>query len=199
MTKQEFLSALRKRLSNLPKQETEERLAFYSEIIDDRIEEGSTEKDAVQSLGTVEEIASQIIADIPLTKIVKERIRPKRRLNAPEIVLLVLGSPIWLSLGVAAFAVLLSVYAVLWSVVISLWAVFASLAACGLGGVVAGVGFAIGGYAISGIALLGAGIVCAGLAILLFFGCTAAVKGTALLTKAIALGVKKCFVKREEI
>ena len=121
MTKQEFLSALRKRLSKLPKQETEERLAFYSEIIDDRIEEGSTERDAVQSLGTVEEIASQIIAEIPLTKIVKERIKPKRRLNALEIVLLVLGSPIWLSLGIAAFAVLVSVYAVLWSVVISLW------------------------------------------------------------------------------
>ncbi len=199
MRRQEFLDALRQKLSGLPKQEVEERLNFYDEIIRDRMEEGRTEEESVLNLGSVDEVAAQIIADIPLSKIAKERIKPKRRLSAWEIVLLVLGSPIWLSLGVAAFAVLLSVYAVLWSVVVSLWAVFASLAACGFGGAVAGIGLAIGGYSLWGVALLGAGIVCAGLAIFLFFGCTAAVKGTAILTKAIALGVKKCFVKREEV
>ena len=72
MTKKEFLDALRKRLRGMPKQDVEERLAFYSEMIDDRIEEGCTEEEAVAQLGPVEEIASQIIADIPLVKIVKE-------------------------------------------------------------------------------------------------------------------------------
>ena len=39
MNKQEFLMRLREGLSGLPQNEIEERLTFYSEMIDDRIEE----------------------------------------------------------------------------------------------------------------------------------------------------------------
>lgn len=98
MDKQEFLSKLRAKLSGLPQKDLEERLSFYSEMIDDRIEEGLSEETAVKELGTVDEVAGQIIADIPLSKLVKERIKPKRALNVWEIVLLAIGSPIWLSL-----------------------------------------------------------------------------------------------------
>ena len=49
--------------------------------------------------------------------------RPKRRLQAWEIVLLALGLPVWLSLGLAALAVVLSLYVVVWSLDVSLWAV----------------------------------------------------------------------------
>ena len=131
-------------------------------------------------------------------KIAKERIKPKRRMKAWEIVLLVLGSPIWLSLAVAAFAIVLSLYVVLWSVIISLWSVFGALAGCAFCGVVAGVGFAVLGHVLSGIAMVGAGLVCSGLAIFAFFGCKAATKGTLLLTKKIVLGIKKCFVGKEK-
>ncbi len=199
MKKQEFLAALKRRLSGLPKNDAQERLNFYSEIIDDRIEEGLSEEDAVSEIGSVDEISSQIIADIPFSKIAKERIKPKRRLKAWEILLLALGSPIWLSLLIAAIAVALSLYAVLWTVIVSLWAVFASLAACCFAGVVAGIGLALGEYGLTGICIMGAGLACAGLAIFLFFGCKAATKGSLLLTKKIALGVKKRFVKKEEV
>ena len=198
MRKQEFLSALKSSLAGLPRGEVEERLNFYGEMIDDRIEEGSAEEDAVLDIGSVEEIAAQIIADIPLAKIAKERIKPKRRFKAWEIVLLVLGSPIWFSLAVAAFAVMLSLYAVLWSLIISAWAAFASLAACGVCGMVAGGAFALGGNGLTGIAMVGAGLVCTGLAILLLFGCKVATKGCVLLTKKIALGIKSCFVGKEK-
>ena len=40
MTKIQFLLALNKALSGLPQDEIEERLTFYSEIIDDRMEDG---------------------------------------------------------------------------------------------------------------------------------------------------------------
>ena len=98
MDKQEFLSKLRAKLFGLPQKELEERLSFYSEMIDDRIEEGLSEETAVKELGTVDVVAGQIIAEIPLSKLVKERIKPKRALNVWEIVLLAIGSPIWLSL-----------------------------------------------------------------------------------------------------
>ena len=198
MSKQEFLDQLRLKLVGLPEKELCERLAFYSEAIDDRIEDGLSEEEAVSDIGTVDEIAAQIISDIPFAKIAKERIKPKRRLGAWEIILIILGSPIWLSLAIAAFAVILSLYVVLWSLIASVWAIFASLAACSVGGVAAGVIFAVTGNFLSGIATVGMGIACAGLAIFAFFGCRAATKGTVLLTKKLALAIKRLFVRKEE-
>ena len=197
MSKQEFLCALRTHLSGLPKNEVEERIDFYSEMIDDRIEGGRTEEEAVSDIGSVEEVSEQILADIPLIKIATERVKPKRRLSAWEIVLLVLGSPIWLSLAIAAFAVMLSLYLVLWSLIISLWAVFASIVGCAVGGVIAGAFLAFGGKVLTGIAVIGAGMVCSGMSIFLFFGCRAATKVIVDLTKKIALGIKKSFIKKE--
>ena len=121
MNKQQFLSALCEGLRVLPQEDANERVNFYSEIIDDKIEEGFCEEDAVSSVGSVSEIVSQIISETPITKLAKEKLKPKRRLKTVEIIFLVLGSPIWLSLLVAAFAVVLSVYVSLWSVIISLW------------------------------------------------------------------------------
>lgn len=197
MNKTAFISALTRRLSFLPEEELSERLNFYAEMIDDRMEDGLTEDEAVAAVGSVDEIVEQMVADMPLSKIAKERIKPKRQLGAWEIVLLVLGSPVWLSLVIAAAAVVLSVYISLWSVVISLWAVFAALAGSGLGCVASGIIFACTGYIPSGIATIGAGIVCAGLSIFMFFGCKAATKGILLLTKKFALGIKKSLVKKE--
>lgn len=199
MTKMMFLLSLHEKLSEFPQEEVEERLYFYSEMIEDRMDEGLSEEDAVAAVGTVEEIATQIEADLRAIKPVKEKAKPKRRLKAWEIVLLAVGSPIWLSLLIAAFAVVLSLYAVLWSVIVSLWAVFGSLIGCAVGVCVMGVGFIIEGEAVSGIALIGGGMVCAGLAIFMFFGCKAATRGAALLTKKIALGIKRCFARREEV
>lgn len=198
MSKQEFLVHLRKGLFGLPKDDIEERLAFYSEMIDDRMEEGLSETEAVSAVGSVDEIVAQVVADIPLVKVAKERIKPKRRMKAWEVVLLVLGSPIWLSLLIAVLAVMFSLYVVLWSVIISLWAVFASLIACAFGCIAAGIGFAVGISGLVGVAAIGAGIVCAGLSIFMFCACKAATKGAAILTKKLALWIKNCFIKKEE-
>lgn len=198
MSKQEFLVQLRKGMSGLPKNDIEERLAFYSEMIDDRMEEGLSEMEAVSAVGSVDEIVAQVVADIPLAKVAKERIKPKRRMKAWEVVLLVLGSPIWLSLLIAVIAVMFSLYVVLWSVIISLWAVFASLIVCAFGCIVVGIGFAVGISGLAGVAVIGAGIVCAGLSIFMFCACKAATKGAAILTKKLALWIKNCFIKKEE-
>ena len=198
MSKQEFLAQLRKGLSGLPQDDIEERLAFYSEMIEDQMEDGLSEEDAVSAVGSIDEIVTQVVTDIPLTKIAKERIKPKRRLSVGEIILLALGSPIWLSLGIAVFAVVLSLYAVLWSLIVSVWAIFASTAACSIGGVLSCIIFTIGGNGASGVAMLAAGIVCSGLSILMFYGCKAATKGILMLTKKMAVWIKNCFIKKEE-
>lgn len=198
MSKHEFLAQLRKELASLPQDDIEERLTFYGEMIEDRIEEGLSEEEAILAVGSVGEIVAQVKADIPFGKIAKERIKATRGLKAWEIVLLVLGTPVWLSLGIAAAAVILSLYVSLWSVIISLWAVFASLTACSIGGAVACIAFTIIGNGVTGIAMIGAQLVCAGLSIFVFYGCMAATKGILALTKAIAVWIKNCFIKKEE-
>ncbi len=198
MGKQEFLVQLRKGLSGLPREDIEERLTFYSEMIDDRMEEGFLEEEAVSAVGTIDEIVIQVVAETPLAKIAKERMKSKRRLGAGEIALLALGSPIWLSLGIVVLSVILSLYAALWSMVISLWAVFGSLIGCAFGGVVTGIVIACSGNVLSGIAMLAAGIICAGLSIFMFYGCKAATKGILILTKKFAVWIKNCFMKKEE-
>ena len=190
--------SLHSKLMGLPQDEVEERMSFYSEMIEDRMEEGLSEEEAVSAIGTVDKIVEEIIGEIPLSKIAKEKIKPKRRMKAWEVVLLILGSPLWLSLIIAAFAVVLAVYASLWSVIGSLWAVFASIAGCAFCGVVTGPVFALAGYLPAGILMLCAGMVCAGFSIFLFFGCKAATKRSAWLTKKIAIAIKRCFMGREE-
>jgi len=196
VNKQDFLIRLREGLAGLPQDEIEERLTFYGEMIDDRMEEGLTEEEAVTAAGTVEEIVSQTVAEIPLAKIAKERIKPKRRLKAWEIILLVLGSPVWLSLAIAAFAVILSLYIVLWSLIIVLWAVFVTLVACAVAGAVSGTVYLCTGKVPGGLALIGGGVLCAGLSIFMFFGCKAASRGIIKLTKKLALAVKHCFIRK---
>lgn len=197
MKKLEFLDALRKKLFGLPSHEVEERVSFYSEMIDDRIEDGLSEEDAVADIGTVDGIMMQIVGEISVVSIVKDKIVPKRKLRAWEIVLLALGSPIWLALLISALAVVVSLYAVLWSVAISMWAVTVSLAACALGGVAGLLLYLYLGNSATGFVILGAGVVCAGLFILAIYASLSLTKGTALLAKYTVLWIKGCFIKKE--
>lgn len=197
MTKQEFLAELRRGLSGLPQNDIEERLNFYSEMIDDRMEEGLSEQEAVDGIGSVDSVVSQILGDIPLSKLVKEKITPKKQLKAWMIVLIILGAPIWFSLAVAAVLVAFALYFSLWSIIVSLWAVFASLVICVPGGIAAGLVAFVSGGGLAGIALMGAGLVCAGLSVFAFFGCKALTKGTIALTKKVAVAVKRAFIKNK--
>ena len=198
MTKQTFIDELRSRLSGLPENDLAERLGFYGEMIDDRIEEGFSEQEAVESIGSVDEVCAQILADYPLSAIVKEKVRPKRSLRAWEIVLIILGSPVWLPLLIAAFAVLLSLYISVWSVIISLWAVFLSLAISALCGIVAAGFFIIKANAPASAAMFGAGLLCAGLSILMFLGCKAASAGIVKLTRKSFIGIKTALAGRRK-
>jgi len=197
MNKNQFLIALMQKLNGLPLEDIERSVGYYSEMIDDRMEEGMSEEEAVAALGSLEDIAAQILSEIPLTKLLKKNLK-QRRLRTWEIVLLLVGSPIWISLLAAAFAVAVSVYAVLWSVVISLYAVNVSFAACGVGGVALSVAHICGGDAGAGVFLLGAALVLAGLAIFMFFACRYLTQGMAFLTRKIWLVIKRAFVCKEE-
>lgn len=198
MTKLGFLFALRDKLSGMPQSDIEERLNFYSEMIEDRIEEGLSEEEAVAEIGSVEKIAAQILGEASASKPIKQAPKSRRKFKVWEIVLLALGSPLWISLLIAALAVAISLYASLWAVIIAFWAVFGALAGTSFGIIVMGVGFAFNGKTLIGAAMIGAGIVCAGLSIFAFFGCKAATKGAVWLIKKIILSIKNRLSKKEE-
>lgn len=119
MKKKEFISELQKLLSKFPAREVRERLIFYGEMIDDKIEEGLTEEDAVASVGVPNDVAAQISDEI---KAQKKKANKRRRLKPWEICVLILGSPLWIAFLLAAAAVVISIFAVMLSVNIVLWA-----------------------------------------------------------------------------
>ena len=98
MRKREFLEELRSRLSSLPKNEVDDRIDFYDEMIDDMIDEGKTEEEAIEAIGGIDGVMKKIAQDTSIVTIVKEKIKPKRSLRAWEVILLILGFPLWFPL-----------------------------------------------------------------------------------------------------
>lgn len=199
MTKLEFLSALRNKLSGLPKEDIDQSIDYYSEIIDDRMEDGVSEEEAVKGIGAIDEIVSSILADTSLPKLVKEKVSPKRALKAWEIVLLILGAPVWLPLLVAAVVVILAVYIVLWAVVVVLYAVVISLGAGSIVGLFGLVAFCLQQDAVQGLLFMGMGLICCGLTILSFHLSNLSAKGIVVLSRKILLGIKRRFIGKETV
>lgn len=197
MNKTEFIAALREKLAGLPQEDIEKAAEYYSEIIDDRIDDGEAESEAVAAVGSINEIVDGIIGETSLPKLIKERVRPKQPAKAWGIALLIIGSPVWVSLLIAALAVVFAVYA-------SLWACVAAVYACVIG--LAG-GFALGGmYAVmlmlrgdaaKGLFMLGAALVSGGLAVFSFFAACMLAKWMFILTKKTVYAVKRLLVGKE--
>lgn len=199
MTKQEFLASLREGLRGLPPADIEERIAFYDEMIDDRMEEGLTEEEALAELESVESVIAQITAETPLVKLVKEKVRSERKRSGKGLttVLLVLGAPIWVSLLIAAFAVALSLAAAAWSVVISLYAAALSLAVGGVAFVAFSVVYILRGNIPGAAFAVGAGLAAVGLGLLLFPACNALAKGLVKGMKKLVLGFKSLLMRKK--
>ena len=198
MKKAEFVTELAKKLAGIPKDDLVRSLDYYNEMIDDRIDDGMTEEDAVAAMGSIDDIATQILSETSLFKLLRERIRPRRTLKAWEIVLLIIGALVCLPIVMGVLATLLSVYVVLWSVVAALFATDIGLVAGALGGLVGGVVLLIGGGVGSGVVLFGLAILSLGLAIFLFFGSLWVTKWMVWISKKILLAIKALFVRKEE-
>jgi len=136
--------------------------------------------------------------DISLKKdIEKDKINKIRKLEGWEIVLLLLGAPIWLSLLITFFVVVLSIYVSLWSLVISLWAAFISLLVSAFVVLIVGLGLGVSNNYLSGMAIIGCGLVLLGITIFLFFGSRMCSRAMVFITKKTILLLKKIFKRSE--
>ncbi len=193
MKKEEFLKELEKSLKGLPKEDIDERLEFYSESIDDRVEEGKTEDEAIADIGSVDSVVNQIIKETSLTKIVKEKYSPKRKMSGLEILILILGFPLWFPLLITCGVLVLVAYLLLWILVIVTYAVEIGLVSYGVVGIYAAfntMGTADFNVKYIAIALLGFGLAC-----LFIFACAGATKVSFRIAKHVLLGIKKKLIR----
>lgn len=196
MTKHEFLDALKGRLTQLPPDELEKQLSYYAELIDDMTEDGIEEAQAVEKLGDISKISEEILQELPLPVLVNSRVRPGGGWTALSIVLLVLGSPIWLPILIALLAVVLAVYITIWAVIVALFAVVLSIALSGLA-LIIGTAWIVGHDLPLALMILGGGVACAGFSIFAFLGALIAAKGLVKLTGMIARWIKSLFIRKE--
>ena len=127
MKRQEFLDALRARLSRLPAEELEDALDYYNEIFLDAGEEN--EEETAESLGSIDDIARQIYAENgiepdgrptflpeekrsddkaqePMPEMPVQRsysVRQQQPVNSGKLILLIALFPIWLPLLIVCF------------------------------------------------------------------------------------------------
>ena len=194
MTKQEFLNELRERLSGLPKDDLENRLSFYEESINDRMDEGKSEEEAIKDLGTVEEIVNQVAEETSLVKLVKEKVTPKRKIKGWEIALIICGFPLWFPLILTGLILLSVGYLLTWVFTIVAYVIEGSFAVVSVAGLIAFFAYIFAGEL--NWLPLGASIACLGAAILFAFVCYYITKGNIKLSKNIFIWIKRRFMRK---
>lgn len=126
MKKLEFINELEAQLHSMPTEEVRPLLDYYMEIVADRMEDGMTEEEAIDSLGPIPELAEKILAEQPQSEpiptpapIPEPAPQKKRRWSASSIVLAIVLSPLWLALLCVLLCVEIFVWATLASLVVS--------------------------------------------------------------------------------
>nr|WP_249436012.1 DUF1700 domain-containing protein [Paenibacillus sp. Marseille-Q4541] len=188
VTKSKFLSELAEKLKNLPQSEISKSIDFYSEIIDDRMEEGMSEEEAVNGLGNVEDIAREVMLDS--TSLLK-LIVPNSSLSKSDIALLVFASPLFIIM----FALIFTFYAIVWLLIITLFLIELAFLLTGITGVVASI-INFGDNIPFSLLMFFGGLICVGIGIFTFSPIKLISKKIIGLTIRVMRKIKSIFRKR---
>lgn len=201
MTKAEFLVRLQEQIREYPSEETDKSLEYYSEMIDDRMEDGMTEAEAIASLGPVEEIAEQIKCELPITTLVKYKAKEKvkgKSMPVWAIVLLIISSPFWICMVLMIALVILMLYLTVWCIDAAFWlcdlSFAVSVVACVSGTIV----MIVQGSILSAVFYLGMGLIMAALTIFVYLACFYISKGIVVETKGVFRQIKRSIVSKKE-
>lgn len=107
MSKATFLTELEKGITGISQLEKERIMNYYNETLEDAIEDGISEEEAIKSLGTMDEILKQIHLEHG-TSPTKQYAYEHKSTTARHILMFV-TSPFWLT-GVALLATLYLLY-----------------------------------------------------------------------------------------
>lgn len=197
MTKQNFLDKLRTKLKALPKKEVEECLSFYSEMIDDRIEEGLSECDAVSAVGDVNKITKEKLGEEISEKLAQGAKKKNDKRDYGKLALIIAGSPLWAPLAIAALTIIFSLYASAWAIIASFWSAFAAFAVSVPAGLILSMALFFNDLSLAAAISISAALVSFSLAIFSFFGCLWLTKKLTALSVISAKYVKTLFTKKE--
>ncbi len=128
MTKSEFLGLLENELKDIP--DYERAIDYYREIIEDRMEDGTAEEDAVAGLDSIDTIRNRLIGETPLPALINAKV--SKPISSLNVVLLIVGFPVWFSLLIAAGAVVFALFVTTAALVFSFFLLVFTLA---IGGV----------------------------------------------------------------
>ncbi|MEG2116522.1 MAG: DUF1700 domain-containing protein [Clostridia bacterium] len=200
MTKKEFLSELAKSLKRFPQNEVDKSIDFYSELIDDKIEDGISEEEAVESLGSPTSVAGKIIDESPFRALYTSAKLENDGGNSSATTTKSRQFPTWA-------IVLLSVTAIVWvplafALTVTVWAVVFALIATVLAMVVSGVVFLVASPiafaqlgSVGGFMVIGLSMIAIGLGIFAIFGAIYLFKGVVSLSKKIFNSSKQAINK----
>lgn len=197
MNRQDFLTRLAAALASLPDGEVHKILVYYDEMISDRMEDGMTEREAVESFGSVSALAQRILAETPLAQRVAAKAQTKNR--GVLILLLAVTLPVWLPLLLAVGGALLGVLGTLFGLSVALVAIFVSFAVASVTCLITGiVRFATLGVA-SGLFAIGAGLILAALTVFGWFLMAGGVCAIRKLARALYRRIALLFRRKEAV
>lgn len=188
MTKCEFLKKLDSLLSHIPTKERQKALDFYEELIDDHIESGLSEEDAVIALEDVNAIAQKIINESPNAGV------SVKRKKTWITVTLAATCIIWVPIAISLAATVLCLYISVWAVAISLF-VAAALCILSLPFCIITAFLLLGHNIPSAIFQFGAGLVLCAMGVFILLGSIKFSQGLIFLTKYSLAMISKPFRK----
>ncbi|MDD5952907.1 MAG: DUF1700 domain-containing protein [Oscillospiraceae bacterium] len=202
MTKRQFFDALSLRLQSLPKEELNRTITYYNEILEDYMEDGMTEQEAVAQVEDVDTIAQRILEENAAEQSAASQVvivHKEKKRTWLIVLLAIIGFPIWFPILMAFLSVIFSVICVLFSVIITLLCIPVGLAGGAVGGICLSPIFFATGNVPKGLILLGGGLICASLTILAIFAAVYLTKWTWRLICWICRKLKGLFTRKKAV
>lgn len=197
MNKEEFLTTLRAELEKKSVSNIDNMIEYYDEMICDRVEDGMSEEDAINSMGSIATIVNEAVLDKTIPTLMKEKVsksHKEAKANGHSVlwvILAIVGFPIWLPLVITFAVVIFVLFLTLWILVLTCFIVLISFAL----GAVACLAFPFFAFSMPSFLLsFGAALVLGGLAVLLWKPICALAKALVGLIKDFLRAVKRLFV-----
>lgn len=191
MNRAEFIEVLRRELVLLKKAERDKFINYYEEIIDDYMENGLTEEEVVEKIGNPKAIAKNILDEQDTVELKV----PSTNSKMINIILLILGFPLWGSLLFAGLMLVFAGLIIVWCVPFTSGVSAIAFFAAGLFSIVA-TPFMMADVLSVGVVQLGIGISSIGLSFLLAMVTIYLSKNFSRFTKDICSRLLKLFNRR---
>ncbi len=167
-----FLTQLRARILHLPGLEVDKAISYYRESLEDKLEDGLSDEEAIESFGSIDDIVKSIEEEVSFTSIVRHRVKEKSDKSGVNKILLaiviILTFPIWLPIGLVALIFCILLYTFAWVIPIVIGIIYFSLVLSAGASVISG---AVRIFTISigvGCAYIGFGLVLASICIIFY-------------------------------